>query len=128
LRCSQGKASLAGTVGDGSDATVVLVATAVEHDGVDAGALARVGDQLADLLGLGALVTVGAAQVASMVEATDQRLAHGVVDDLGDDVAVAAGDDETGTLGCAADVLADALVTTNAGSRLALAALERSFP
>src|SRR5699024_1572878 len=45
---SQRQSSLAGTVGDGSHATVVLVAAAVEHDGLDAGGPGALGDQCTD--------------------------------------------------------------------------------
>ena len=41
----------------------VLVATAVEDDGLDAGGLGALGDELADLAGLGGLVTVERTQV-----------------------------------------------------------------
>src|SRR5690349_377778 len=57
-RWSQGQPAFPSAVRDGGDATVVLVAAAVEDDGVDAGGLRALGDELADLLGLGGLVTV----------------------------------------------------------------------
>src|ERR1700748_1142046 len=55
---SEGQAALAGGVGQGRDATVVLVARAVEDHGLDARALGPLGHQLADLLGLGCLVAL----------------------------------------------------------------------
>ena len=60
---SQGQPCLTGAVSDGGDPTVVLVATAVEDDGVNTGVLGPLGEQLTDALGLGGLVTVKAAQV-----------------------------------------------------------------
>src|SRR4249920_833601 len=63
-RCrSQNQPTLAGAVGDGRDPTGVAVATPVEDDGLDAGVLGALGDELTDLLGLGGLVTVEAAHV-----------------------------------------------------------------
>ena len=50
--------ALAGAVGHRGDAAVVAVAAAVEDDRVDAGRLGALGDELADLLGLGGLVAV----------------------------------------------------------------------
>ena len=47
-----------GAVGDGRDTTGVAVSAAVEDDVGDAGSLRALGDELADLAGLGGLVTV----------------------------------------------------------------------
>lgn len=67
---SQGQTAFASAISDGGDATVVLVAATVEDDGLDAGSLGALGDELADLLGLGGLVTIeGPRCNASMVEA-----------------------------------------------------------
>src|SRR5919204_1760637 len=44
--------ALTGSVGQGLDAAVVLVAAAVEHGGLDAGGLGALGQQLAGPLGL----------------------------------------------------------------------------
>src|SRR5690606_41364919 len=57
------QAGLAGAVGDGGHAAVVLVATAVEDDRVDAGGLGALGDQGADGAGLVRLRRLGAAEV-----------------------------------------------------------------
>ena len=46
---SELQTALAGGVGQRRDPTVVVVATAVEHDGRDAGRLGALGDELADL-------------------------------------------------------------------------------
>src|ERR671926_770771 len=46
------QAALAGTLGEGLDAAVVLVSAAVEHRGVDAGGLRALGEPLAALGGL----------------------------------------------------------------------------
>src|SRR3954454_19851598 len=43
----EGQAALAGTLGQGLDAAVVLVAAAVEHRGLDAGGLRALGEQRA---------------------------------------------------------------------------------
>src|SRR6478735_4576233 len=53
---SEAQAFLARTVGQGRDATGVPVATAVEDDLGDAGALRALRDELADLTRLGGLV------------------------------------------------------------------------
>src|SRR5699024_3012973 len=62
-RRSQRQAGLASAVGDGGHATVVLVAAAVEHDGVDPGGLRTLADQGPDGAGLVRLAAVRAAQV-----------------------------------------------------------------
>ncbi|GMA91175.1 hypothetical protein GCM10025869_17040 [Homoserinibacter gongjuensis] len=112
-------ALLAGAFGDSRDAPGVLVAAAVEHDRVDARLLGALGDELADLLRLGGLVTVEGAQVHLERRRGCHGVALGVVDDLHEDVAGRTGDDETRTLGGADDALAQARVTTVALRRLA---------
>src|SRR6185436_20219776 len=62
-RASQGQTALACTVCDSRDAAVVTVAATVEDDRVDTGALGTLSDQLADLAGLGGLVTLERTQV-----------------------------------------------------------------
>src|SRR5262245_7080646 len=91
---SEGQSALTGGVGEGRDAAVVLVAGAVEHDGVDARGLRTLGDQLADLLGLGGLVAAEGAQVGFHAGRRDQGLADEVVDDLDADVLRRPGDHE----------------------------------
>jgi hypothetical protein len=68
-RSSEVQTSFARAVSQRGDATVVLVAGAVEHDRIDAGRLSPVGQQSADLLGLGGLVAGVGTQVASRVDA-----------------------------------------------------------
>ena len=72
---SKGQASLASAVRNGGDAAVVLVAATVEDDRVDTGSLGALGDELADLLGLGGLVTledVLEQLVGEIVDETDE--------------------------------------------------------
>src|SRR6478735_1002834 len=118
---SQGESALAGPVGDSCHPAVVLVAAAVEHDGGDAGSLGALGDELADLAGLGRLVTVRGTQVGLEGRRRRERLADAVVDDLGRDVPGGPGHDEAGTSGRTRDLLAKAHVTTLTGNALALA-------
>ena len=92
--------------GRGRDAAVVLVARAIEDDGLDARALGPLGHQLADLLGLGGLVALGSTQVGLHGGGGDQRLAHEVVDDLHADVLGRPGHDQTRPLGRTRDLLA----------------------
>src|SRR4051794_24909013 len=88
---SEGQATLAGSVCEGRDATVVLVAGAVEDHTVDARSLGALGDQAADALGLLGLVRARRAQVALHGGGVGQRLADRVVDHLGGDVLRRAG-------------------------------------
>src|ERR687892_824390 len=60
---SELQTALAGGVGQRGDASVVVVATPVEDDGVDAGLLRAGGHQLADLGRAGLLVAVQGADV-----------------------------------------------------------------
>src|SRR5699024_986300 len=96
-------------------AAVVLVATAVEDDLLDAGVLGAGGDELADLRAAGLLVALDATDVGVQGRRGGQGAADGVVDDLGAHVARGAVHDETRGLGGAADVLAQAGVA--AGTR-----------
>src|SRR5690606_21924707 len=91
---SQRQTAFAGAVGDRSHPTVVLVAAAVEDHGVDPGGLGTLGDELADLAGLGGLVVAGGAQVGLERRGGRHGLADRVVDDLHHHVARGAGHDE----------------------------------
>src|SRR6478672_4663249 len=125
-RCgsSQSQPTLAGTVGDRRDTAVVAVATTVEHDGLDAGSLRTLGEELADLAGLGRLVAVEGPQVRLHRGGRRQGLAHGVVDDLDEDVTARARHHHARTQRGAVDLLADAQVATTASGALALRALD----
>jgi hypothetical protein len=109
---SEGQAALAGGVGEGRDAAVVLVAGPVEHDGLDTRGLGALGDELADLLGLGGLVTLGARRSASIVEAYASVLPTRS-STTWTRCAWRAGDDQARTLGGAGDLLAAAGLTTD---------------
>src|SRR6478752_283748 len=123
-KCSQGQTAFAGALGDRRDTAVVLVATTVEHDGLDTGVLGTGGHELADLLGLGRLVTVEGAQVGLHRRGRGHGLADGVVDDLDEEVTGGARHDEAGTDRGAGDLLATAHLATDAGGSLGLAALD----
>ena len=74
------QAALAGGVGEGLDAAVVLVAAAVEDRGLDAGGLGALGEQRADA---GGLLHLGEAlEVALGPVDGGQRAAGDVVDEL----------------------------------------------
>jgi hypothetical protein len=76
---SQVQPCLSSSFGDSSHATRVLVTTTVENDGVDAGGLCTLGDELADLLGLGGLVTVEApAGITLTVEGNNKLTVAGI--------------------------------------------------
>src|SRR6478752_5233123 len=122
--CSEGQTAFAGALGDRRDPAVVLVATTVEHDGLDTGVLGTGGHELADLLGLGRLVTVEGAQVGLHRRGRGHGLAHGVVDNLDEEVTGGARHDEAGTARGAGDLLATAHLATDAGGSLGLAALD----
>src|SRR4051794_950563 len=111
---SEGQAALTGGVGEGRDAAVVLVAGAVEDDGLDARALRPLGHQLADQRGLGGLVAVGGTQVGLHGGGGDQRLADEVVDDLHADVLRRPGDHQARPLGGAGDLLSTPHLTVEA--------------
>src|SRR3954454_7279302 len=117
-RGSQDQPRLAGAVGDGRDPAGVAVATPVEHDRLDAGVLGALGHQLADLLGLGGLVALEAAQVGLHRGRRGQRVAGHVVDDLDEDVPRGAGHDEAGPRRRTAELLAHAQVAPAAGGAL----------
>src|SRR3954470_20733702 len=84
------QAALAGAVGEGLDAAVVLVAAAIEHRGLDARGLRALGQQLAG--GGGLLHRLEGAQVALRPLHGGERAARVVVDDLGEQAAVGAED------------------------------------
>src|ERR671917_2445008 len=84
------QAALAGAFGEGLDTAVVLVAAAVEDDGLDAGGLRALGQQLPGLGGL--LHRLERAQVGLRPVDGGQRAARIVVDELGEDAAVRAED------------------------------------
>src|SRR5688572_3097986 len=79
----EGQAALAGAVGQGLHAAVVLVAAAVEHGAVDTGSLGALGQQLAGPLGL--LHRLERPQVGLDPVDGGQRAAGVVVDELGED-------------------------------------------
>ena len=112
--------SFAGAVGDSRDTPRVAVAATVEHDVGDAGCLRTLSDELADLAGLGGLVTIERPQVGFEGGCRGQRVALAVVHDLHEYVTGRAGDDQTGTLGGADDLLAKTGVATRAGVGLRL--------
>src|SRR4051812_6648685 len=100
------QAALAGALGQGLDAAVELVAAAVEHDGLDAGGLRAVGQQLARRGGL--LHRLERAQVGLDPGDRGQRATRVVVDELGEDAPVGAEDGDPRALGGAAHLGADA--------------------
>src|SRR6476661_9112533 len=122
--CSQGQTAFAGALGDRRDPAVVLVATTVEHDGLDAGVLGTGGHELADPLGLGRLVAVEGAQVGLHRRGRGDGLADGVVDDLHEEVTAGPRHDEAGARRGAGDLLATANLATDGGGRLGLTALD----
>src|SRR4051794_16618190 len=125
---SEREAALAGAVGEGRDAAVVLVAGAVEDHALDARRLGPLGDELADALGLGGLVTLEAAQVGLHRAGVGQRAADTVVDHLCGDVLRGAGDHQARTLGGAGETLAPPDLATQTRGHAApgvLALLER---
>src|SRR6188472_3087505 len=103
---SEGQAALAGAIGKGRDAAVVLVAGTVKDHAVDAGRLGALGDELTDLLGLRGLVALEAPQVRLHGGGVGEGAADQVVDDLAGDVLRGTGDHEAGTHGGAGDLLA----------------------
>src|SRR3954447_17364802 len=116
-RASEGQAALTGGIGQGRDTAVVLVAGAVEDHAVDSGGLGTFGDELADLLGLGGLVTVEAAQVGLHARRGDQRVAGEVVDDLDADVLRRPGDDQARPVRGPEELLAPTQLTLQASAR-----------
>src|SRR5690606_38069426 len=105
---SEGQAALTGAVGQGRDATVVLVAGTVEDDRLDTGLLGARSHELADALGLLGLVRGQGPQVRLHGGGGGEGLADLVVHDLHADVARRPGDDEARTLRGAVDLLATA--------------------
>src|SRR3954453_23356101 len=103
---SERQPAFAGAVSECCDAAVVLVAGAVEHHAVDTGGPGPLGDELADALGLGGLVTVERAQVGLHGGRRHERLADEVVDDLHGDVLRGARAHEPWSLRRAGDLLA----------------------
>src|SRR5919205_592181 len=79
----ESQAALAGALGEGLDAAVVLVAAAVEHRGVDAGGLGTLGEQAARVGRL--LHGLERPQVGLRPADGRQRAAGVVVDELGED-------------------------------------------
>src|SRR4051794_12647310 len=103
---SQREATLAGTVSQGGDPPVVLVARAVEHDALDAGRLRPLGDELADPACLGRLVAVERAQLGLHRARRGECLADEVVDHLDAHVPRGAGDNHARPLRRTGDLLA----------------------
>src|SRR5690606_30841823 len=118
----------AGGVRQGGDAPGVLVATTVEHDGLDTGCLGALGAQGTALLGLRGLVALATADRAVQSGRGRHGVALQVVDDLRREVAVRAGHDETGTLRRTRDLLADPDVTALDRGALVGVALEDLLP
>src|SRR3954454_18175823 len=99
---SERQSALAGGGGQRSDAAVILVTAAIEHDGLDAGGDRPLGDQLADL---GPSVLVRAALELGLEAFVERRggrqgQALQVVDDLGVDVLARAEHAEARTVAC----------------------------
>src|SRR4051794_5591342 len=111
---SEGQAALTGSVGKGRDATVVLVAGAVEDDLAHARGLGALGDELTDLAGLGGLVTLEGPEVLLGGRRERQRLADQVVDDLDGDVLGGTCDHQARTLCGAVHLLAATHLATQA--------------
>ena len=104
--------AFASGVGERRDAAVVVVATAVEDHGLDAGGLGTLGDQLADLRAVGLLVAVDGAHIGLDGRRRGQRVAgRGRRSSCDVDVTRGAVDDQARTLGRAGDLLAQAEVT-----------------
>src|SRR4051794_21897834 len=113
----EGQSAFARGVSQRSDAAVVAIARAVEHDGVDARRLRPLGDELADRRRAGLLVAGQTADGAVQARRGDDRAVGGVVDDLRGDVPGRPRHDETGPDRGAVDLLTDAQVS--AGPRTA---------
>src|SRR5918992_3709631 len=102
----EGEAALAGALGEGLHTAVVLVATAVEHGGLDPRGLGALGEQLAGPLGL--LHRLERPQVGLDPADRGERAAGVVVDELGEDAAGGAEDADARPLGAAVHLGADA--------------------
>src|SRR5699024_5407506 len=123
VRCSaglrsQGQPSLTCAVGHCSDASVVLIATAIEDDGIDALLLRATGDQTTDLTSLRGLVLLRVAQVGLHRRCRDQGGPGGVVHHLSHDVPGGPVAPAARTARRSGDVLAHALVAPAAGGPL----------
>src|SRR5687768_463521 len=86
-------------VGQGAHAAVIAETGAVEDDLLDARCASALGEQLADLLGVFCLGALARAQAALERGGAGQRLAGGVVDQLGVDLADAPEDGQARPLG-----------------------------
>src|SRR5918992_3063254 len=104
--------ALASAFRERPDAAVVLVAAAVEHGALDAGALRALGEQLAGPLRL--LHRLQGAQVGLGPADGRQRAAGVVVDELGEDPAVGAEHGDARALGRTAHLGADAAAALEA--------------
>src|ERR1700722_17323811 len=105
---SQVQSALARAVCQRGNPAVVGVATAVEHSRADTGLHGPLGEQRPDLLSLGCLVAIRAADLQR--RGRRQRVLGGVVDELGEGVLRRAGDDQPRTRRAAFDLLAHAQV------------------
>src|SRR5664279_3246497 len=103
---SELQSGAAGAVRQRGDAPVIGVAAPVEHRCTHAGGDSAPADQLADLAGLGALVTVDGTQVRLQGRGRGEGATGRVVDQLGTDVPGRAGDHQAGTRGGTHDLLA----------------------
>src|SRR3954452_11069134 len=109
---SETQAALAGALGEGLDAAVVLVSAAVEDRGFDAGRLGALGQRLAGLLRL--VERLEGAQVALRPADGGQRAAGVVVDELGEHAPVGAEHGDARAVGRAAHLGADAAAALEA--------------
>ena len=99
---------------------MVLVTTTVEDDSLDAGSLGTFGDEFANALGLGSLVTVECTKVSFQSGRACYGLANGVVDNLDKYVACGAVDHQAGAGSRTGNALADTKLAAAATSSLAL--------
>src|ERR1700712_1936173 len=113
-RMSELQPGATGAIGQSRDAAVVLVAATVEDDRGDPSGLGALGAQLADELGLGALVAVGRTQVRREGRRGGHGLADRVVHHLHGDVPRGPGDDQARPLGSTDDLLAQTEVPPRA--------------
>src|SRR4051794_15170642 len=111
-RGSELQAALARSLGERADAAVVAVAAAVEDDGLGAGVLRALRDQLAGALGL--LHPRQLAQVGLGPVDGGERVAAHVIDDLGLHTAVRAEDREPRAIAGAGHLRADAAAAAQA--------------
>src|SRR5689334_7227745 len=111
---SQLQAAFPGAVREGRDPAVVAVPAPVEHDGLDAGLLGPLREQLAHLARLAGLAAVGRADRRVQGGRGGQRAAHAVVDDLREHVLRGPVDDQPGPGRAAGDLLADPQVPAGA--------------